>query len=114
MLKAAQDPELWGDALRDLRTIATVYRREGWWRLLEAVLWKMVECGKKGGDGGSAVVAELELMCVNAFRERKGWRYDLSRCLEGVDTKVKPTMVVRAEDVVNMRKCHVLIPLDFA
>ncbi|KAI5839974.1 Gryzun, putative trafficking through golgi-domain-containing protein [Morchella snyderi] len=92
----------WGEALKDLRAAAGVYRREGWWEVLEEVLWAVVECGRNSGDGGSVVVAGLELLCGEVFKERRGWRYDLGQCLEGMEAvKVRPTMVVRGGDVVS-------------
>ncbi|PWW77011.1 hypothetical protein C7212DRAFT_357436 [Tuber magnatum] len=100
--KAPQDESLWGEALKDLRTVARIYRKEGWWEVLEDVLWNIVQCGRNAGEGGSVVIAELELTCSSVFKERRGWRYDLSRTLEGVKTvKVKPTLVVRGGDVVS-------------
>lgn len=112
MPKAPKNVDLWGEALRDLRIAASTYRREGWWHLLEDVLWRTVECGRNNGDGGSAIVAELELMS-KVFRQRKGWDYRLGRCLEGIDTlKVKPTMVVRSADVVSMRMSNVYRPKE--
>jgi hypothetical protein len=105
MTKAPSSPELWVEALKDLRDIASGYRREGWWGLLEDALWKIVECGRRGSDAGSTVIAEFELMCASVFPERKGKVYDLGRCLESVDTSnVKPAIVVRAGDVVNICK----------
>lgn len=103
--KAPQDQNLWGEALKDLRSVARIYREEGWWDVLEDVLWNIVQCGRNAGEGGSVVIAELELMCSSVFKERRGWRYDLSRSLEGVETvKVKPTLVVRGGDVVSFRR----------
>jgi len=103
--KAPQDQNLWGEALKDLRSVARIYRKEGWWDVLEDVLWNIVQCGRNAGEGGSVVIAELELMCSSVFKERRGWRYDLSRSLEGVETvKVKPTLVVRGGDVVSFRR----------
>lgn len=97
----------WGEALKELRSVAGGYRREGWWEILEEVLWGVVECGWKSGDGGGVVVAGLELLCKDVFRERRDWRYDLGRCLDGMDTlKVRPTMVVRGGDVVSFCKSH--------
>lgn len=105
MLRASESPELWIEALKDLRSIASRYRREGWWGLLEEVLWRITECGRKGGDAGSVVLAEFELMCTAVFQAKIGKSYDLSRCLEGVHTsRVKPTIVARASDVVNIRE----------
>ncbi|KAG0640099.1 Gryzun, putative trafficking through golgi-domain-containing protein [Tuber brumale] len=100
--KAPHDESLWGEALKDLRSVARIYRKEGWWEVLEDVLWNIVQCGRNAGEGGSVVIAELELTCSSVFKERRGWRYDLSRSLEGVETvKVKPTLVVRGGDVVS-------------
>jgi hypothetical protein len=105
MLKAPENPKLWIEALKDLRTIASRYRREGWWILLEDVLWRIIECGRHGGDAASIVLAEFELMCRPVFRQRPGKKYDLSKCLEGIETpNVKPTIVARASDVVNIRE----------
>lgn len=101
--------EYWGEALKELRNMAGVYRKEGWWEVLEDVLWSIVECGRNNGDGGSVVVAGLELLCKEVFKERGGWKYDLGRCLEGVEAvKVRPTMVVRGGDVVSFcRSPHI-------
>lgn len=102
MAAAARSGVGWGEALKDLRAAAGVYRREGWWEVLEEVLWGVVECGRMSGDGGSVVVAGLELLCGEVFREKRGRRYDLGRCLEGIEAvKVRPTMVVRGGDVVS-------------
>ena len=98
---------LWIEALKDLRSIASRYRREGWWGLLEEALWRIAECGRKGGDAGSVVLAEFELMCRAVFQAKNGKSYDLSRCLEGMDTPgVKPTIVARASDLVNIREYY--------
>jgi len=110
MLKAPESPKSWVDALKDLRSIASRYRKEAWWNLLEDVLWRIIECGQKGGDAGSVVLAEFELMCRSVFQEKKGRRYDLSRCLEDMDTSnMKPTIVARASDVVNICEYWVTI-----
>jgi hypothetical protein len=104
MTRAPQDPKYWGEALKDFRSVAGVYRKEGWWDILEDILWSIVQCGRNGGDGGSVVIAELELMCNAVFKKRRGWRYDLGQCLRGVEAvKVKPTLVIRASDVVSFR-----------
>lgn len=105
MTTAPAKEEYWGEALKELRSMAGIYRKEGWWEVLEDVLWSIVQCGRNSGDGGSVVVAGLELLCRNVFKEREGWVYDLGRCLDGVETiKVRPTMVVRGEDVVSFCK----------
>ena len=105
MAKATEDPRHWIEALKDLRGIASRYRKEGWWILLEEVLWRIIECGRGSGDAGSIVLAEFELMCKSVFREKPGKRYDLGKCLEGIGTSnVKPTIVARASDVVNIRE----------
>jgi hypothetical protein len=105
MAKATENSNLWIEALKDLRTIASRYRKEGWWILLEDVLWRIIECGRGSGDAGSIVLAEFELMCRSVFGEKPGKRYDLDKCLEGIDTlNVKPTIVARASDVVNIRE----------
>lgn len=102
MAKAPKDGKYWVEALKDLRSVAGVYRREGWWDVLEDVLQSIVQCGRNGGDGGSVVIAELELMCNAAFQERRGWRYNLGQCLQGIEAvKVKPTLVIRAGDIVS-------------
>jgi hypothetical protein len=103
--KAPQKPELWVEALKDLRTVSSRYRKEGWWNLLEDVLWKIIDCGRKGGDVGGVLIAEFELMCRSVFREKTDRRYDLSKCLEDMPpSSVKPTIVARASDIVNPRK----------
>ncbi|KAA8895445.1 Gryzun, putative trafficking through golgi-domain-containing protein [Sphaerosporella brunnea] len=103
MLKAPENPSFWVEALKDLRSIASRYRREGWWGLLEDVLWRIIECGRHAGDAGSIVLAEFELLCKPVFRQITSKKYDLGKCLEGVDTSnVKPTIVARASDVVNI------------
>lgn len=113
MLKAPENPKFWLEALKDLRGTASRYRKEGWWNLLEDVLWKIVECGRRGGDAGSVVLAEFELLCSPIFKARPGRTYDLTRCLEGMDKgSLYPTIVARASDVVNICKSRCAIKKD--
>lgn len=101
MIKAPEQPEMWGMALRELRGVASTYRKEGWWWLLEEVLWAMVECAKNAGDAMSVVTARWELMAMQVFGERKGGVYQVGRFLEGMEVVNKPTVVVRAGEVVS-------------
>lgn len=105
MVKAPENPKYWLESLKDLRGIASRYRKEGWWNLLEDVLWRIVECGRQGGDPGSVVIAEFELLCSPIFKARPGRKYDLANCLGGMAKgTIYPTIVARASDVVNICK----------
>lgn len=105
----------WGEGLKELRGVAGGYRKEGWWEVLEEVLWGVVECARNSGDGGSVVVAGLELLCRDVFKEKKEWAYDLGRCLDGIDAvKVRPTMVVRGGDVVSFCRSPLYYILDIS
>jgi hypothetical protein len=107
MVKAKDSPELWADALKDLQSIAPSYRKDGWWNLLEDILWKILECSRRGGDASSVVLTEFELMCNSVFTKRSDRKYDLSRCLDDLGiSSVKPTIVAMAGDVVNIRKSN--------
>ncbi|KAL7274169.1 hypothetical protein RUND412_002951 [Rhizina undulata] len=102
MENAGENPEFWAEALRELRSVAGIYRKEGWWGILQNVLFDIITCARRTGDGGSLVLAELELLCKDAFTVREGWKYNLPAALAGIETvKVKPTMVVRAGDIVS-------------
>lgn len=94
----------WKGAWLLLNELATGYREESWTMLLEDVLWRMVECANKTGDGGHRVLAELELLSSKLTR-RPGWRYNLTRCLEGTTRSgEKPVLSLRETDVIPFGK----------
>jgi len=94
----------WAEALEQLRELAQGYRQEKWIPLLEEVLWRIVECTRKSGDGGQQVAAELELLS-SKFLKKQGWTYDLMNCL---GTKrsggTRPVVALREEDVIPFCK----------
>ncbi|KAH0563136.1 hypothetical protein GP486_002291 [Trichoglossum hirsutum] len=98
----------WGNALKILRPLwaEMSWRKEGWLDLVAEVGWATRECASHVGDGGHIIGPEWELM-NNCFTPRPAWRYNLAKCLDGVETiKSKPAVVLRAGDIMSFLDTH--------
>ncbi|KAH0545011.1 hypothetical protein FGG08_000937 [Glutinoglossum americanum] len=106
----------WGSALKILRPLWTgmSWRKEGWLDLVAVVGWATRECASHVGDGGHVIGPEWELMS-NCFAPRPAWQYNLAKCLDGLETvKSKPTVVLRAGDVISFYTHHLPVSANYA
>ena len=116
---------LWSDGLNILRPLWSTlsWRRCGWWLLMEKFEWALRECALQMQDSETILRVDWELLsrgkripsliaisCSRsllmgvrlAFHHRPSWHYNIHRSLENIPVeKPKPSVVLRAEDVVS-------------
>lgn len=100
------------------------WRRSGWWHLMVNFGWALRECALRVQDSETVLRVDWELLnkselipfilCVLssmlifipiAFKPRPAWHYDIHRSLESLPSeKPKPSLILRAEDVLTSRK----------
>ncbi|BDD55043.1 hypothetical protein MAP00_000598 [Monascus purpureus] len=93
----------WTEAYEILRPLwpTLSWRHSGWWQLMEKFGWALRECALRVHDSETVIRIDWELF-NKVFQRRSGWNYDLHKSLESLPLeKPKPSIVLRAEDVVT-------------
>ncbi|KAJ5489619.1 hypothetical protein N7539_004509 [Penicillium diatomitis] len=77
------------------------WRRSGWWSLMESFGWALRESAARAHETETVLRIDWEL-ANRVFTPRSGWQYDIHGSLENLPAeKPKPSVVLRAEDVVT-------------
>ncbi|ROT36632.1 hypothetical protein SODALDRAFT_315671 [Sodiomyces alkalinus F11] len=92
--------EAWEDVVALLKPLWTdmSFRREGWLNIAEDLSWVLRAAAARIGLGDVVVSIDWELL-NKQFTKRPDWEYDLSKSLEGVQTKSKPTIALTDDTV---------------
>ncbi|KAL4930053.1 uncharacterized protein BDV17DRAFT_259725, partial [Aspergillus undulatus] len=93
----------WQEAYEALRPHwpALTWRKSGWWHLMEKFAWALRECALQVQNSETVLRVDWELLSW-AFSPRPDWQYDIHASLKNLpSTKPKPSIVVKAEDVVS-------------
>ncbi|KHJ31183.1 putative glutathione transferase omega-1 protein [Erysiphe necator] len=87
--------ESWDEAFKILSNIwkNMPYRNECWWNIVEEILWALRKAAFYVGDAGSILAVDWELM-NKEFTYNPCLPYNLSKSLEGMDLKYRPSIVL--------------------
>ncbi|KAL2755973.1 hypothetical protein ACRALDRAFT_1042973 [Sodiomyces alcalophilus JCM 7366] len=92
--------EAWEDVVALLKPLWTdmSFRSEGWLNIAEDLSWVLRAAAARIGLGDVVVSVDWELL-NKQFTRRPDWEYDISKSLEGVETKSKPTVALTDDTV---------------
>lgn len=124
---------LWSEAHNLLQPLwsSLTWRRSGWWHLMVKFGWALRECALRVQDSETILRVDWELLNQSesklvsnpffptltfispAFKPRPAWHYDIHKSLESIPSeKPKPSLILRAEDVITCCKCARMPPIS--
>lgn len=95
--------ERWHDALATMRSIwpCLSWREAGWWKMVAEATWAFREAAKQTNDAESLLRLAWEAH-NSTVPMGSGWKYDIQRCLDGVDlTREKRRVVIKSENCLS-------------
>jgi trafficking protein particle complex subunit 11 len=101
--KEQVNAERWHDALETIRSVwpCLSWRRAGWWKMVVEAARAFREAAKQTSDAESLLRIHWEAYS-SAIPMSPGWKHNLHRCFDGIDTpQTKPSVVLKSEDALS-------------
>ncbi|KAK0628924.1 Gryzun, putative trafficking through golgi-domain-containing protein [Bombardia bombarda] len=76
------------------------FRTEGWLTIAEELCWALRTAAAMAGEADLVLAIDWELL-NQSFTRRSKWHYDITRSLEGMTPKTKPSIHVRDDKILS-------------
>ncbi|KAK3303299.1 Gryzun, putative trafficking through golgi-domain-containing protein [Chaetomium strumarium] len=92
----------WQNIVQLLRPIRKdmPFRAEGWVPIAEELNWALRTAAAEAGDAELVLLADWELLSRD-FTKRPGWHYDITKSLEDVPLKSKPSVSIQDGQLIS-------------